>query len=127
MARRKTTDALAILHDWNNVGGGTSFPPAPWDHEMYVTVLPGARLPAQDNDNSPERFVTHYVVRRGALLYDPSYGSAEYASRTTHEAASFWGYGALGRDLDNQRAGADNTWYCTPDRPAQSDTRVIVW
>jgi len=115
-----------MVHRWRDLGGGTNLPPAPWDHEMNVTVVSDTRLPAQDNDDSPDSFDAHYVVRRGALIYDPSYGSTKHPTREEHELAAFWGYAALGKRLHDQGSGADDTHYCTPDRAAQLDTRIIV-
>lgn len=104
-AETLTTGLLDLQHrvaikNWTFTGSGTSGDP---DYP-YTTVgvgadaVPGTRIKAQGNDNSPEMFNGHWIVQAAGTYYDPSYGSSAVANagtssvKSAYENIAFDGY-----------------------------------
>ncbi len=92
------TEHRFAIKAWTFNGSGTSGDP---DYP-YTTVgvgadaVPGTRIKAQGNDNSPEMFNAHWIVKAANTFYDPSYGSDAVsntvAGKSAYENNSFDGY-----------------------------------
>ena len=57
--------------------------------------MPGTRIPAQGNSNSPRWFNGHWITESAGVYYDPSYGTAPVDGANkdkTYEDGAFDGY-----------------------------------
>jgi Glucodextranase, domain B len=53
-----------------------------------VGILPGELIKAQSNDNSPNSFGNHFIVKYQGQYYDPSYGAGPFPTVADHEKAA---------------------------------------
>jgi hypothetical protein len=88
-----------------------------WNLDSGVLV-PGTRIPAQGNNESPEAFNDHAVAQIGSTVYDASYGVTR-SSQSAYEDAAFFGFvfrpasdPVNGEQIvfNNQTGGLQTTW-----------------
>jgi hypothetical protein len=51
-----------------------------------------ARIPAQNNLDSPDAFNAHWITISAGTFYDPSYGASPVGNSKDYEDAAFAGY-----------------------------------
>lgn len=99
---------LMLVRSWNFVGNGSAVAPICPECSFLVSpptnppeVSPGTREPAQGNNNSPNNFFNHFIVRLNGLHYDPSYGNGPFSSLSGEEDSAFAGYAVGCTDAQN--------------------------
>jgi hypothetical protein len=91
----KNGDHSVAVKNWTFIGtglsGNTNYP-----YTVGTDAVPGTRIPAQGNNNSPEYFNGHWITESGGAFYDPSYGAATVSGANkgkSYEDGAFAGFG----------------------------------
>lgn len=79
-------DGFLVKHWTFGTPGSGDFP-----YVIGESAIDGEGAPGQDRDNPPGGFESHYVVKYGGLIYDPSYGLGPL-SELQHEDAAIDGF-----------------------------------
>lgn len=83
-----------LVKDWTFTGNGGSGD-SEFPYTYLIDAMPGTRIPAQGNSNSPRWFNGHWITESAGVYYDPSYGTAPVAGANkdkTYEDGAFDGY-----------------------------------
>jgi hypothetical protein len=101
-----------LVKNWTFTGNGGSGD-SEFPYTYLIDAIPGTRIPAQGNSNSPPWFNGHWITESAGAYYDPSYGTAPVAGANkdkTYEDGAFDGC----VKLPTQRVRKNNTTSSSP-------------
>jgi hypothetical protein len=83
-----------LVKNWNFLGAGA--PGLVYPYVIGVDALDLRGVPGQGNDDPPEIFRNHWVVRYNNKIWDPSYGGGPFTSKLKHQTESLAGIASGG-------------------------------